>query len=111
MTNSLTSRIYLKRQLYGSQMKEGMKVIDHLSTFNTLLIQLDSMEVKLKDEDKEVTLLHSFPESWDHLVSSIRFISKKFLNYETIVVALLVEEMRRKSSQETSTFEAMVVRG
>jgi hypothetical protein len=79
MTKSLTNRIYLKRQLYGLRMKEGMKVIDHLSTFNTLIVQLASMEVKLEDEDKEVTLLCLFPESWDHLVTSISLVQQMFL--------------------------------
>ena len=36
MTKSLTSIIYLKRQLYNLRMKEGTKVVDHLNTFNTL---------------------------------------------------------------------------
>ena len=69
------------------------------------------MEVKLEDEDKAVTLLCLLSESWDHLVTSIRFSSTIVLNYDIVVGALLVEEMKRKSSQETSTFEAMVVRG
>jgi hypothetical protein len=111
MTKYLTNKIYLKRQLYSLHMKEGMKVVDHLSTFNTLIVQLASMEVKLKDEDKAVTLLCSFPESWDHLVTSISFSSTDVLDYDSFVGALLVEDMRRKSSQETSTSEAMVVRG
>ena len=80
-----------------------MKVVDHLSTFNTIIVQLASMEVKLEDEDKAVTLLCSFPKSWDHLVTSTRFSSIDVLDYDSFVGALLVEDMRRKSSQETST--------
>jgi hypothetical protein len=57
MMNSLTSRIYLKRWLYNLWMKEGTKVVDNLNTFNTLIVQLISMEVKFKDEDKAITLL------------------------------------------------------
>jgi hypothetical protein len=71
MTKSLTSRIYLKRQLYSLQMKEGTKVADHLNTFNTLIVQLTSMEVKFEDEDKAITLLCLLFESWDNLVTSI----------------------------------------
>jgi hypothetical protein len=69
------------------------------------------MEVKLEDKDKAITLLFSFPESWDNSVTSIRFISIYVLDYDSFVEALLVEEMRRKSSQETSTSEAMVIKG
>ena len=53
----------------------------------------------------------SLPKSWDNLVTSISFSSIDVLDYESIVRALLVEEKRRKSSQETSTLEAMLVRG
>jgi hypothetical protein len=111
MTKSLTSRISLKRQLYSLQMKEGTKVVDHLNTFNTIIVQLTSMEVKFKDEDKAITLFCSLPESWDNLVTSIRFILTKVLDYDSVVGDLLAEEMRRKSSKETSTLEAMLIRG
>ena len=73
MTKSLTKRIYLKRQLYSLQMKEGTKVADHLNTFNTLIVQLNSTEVKFEDEDKAITLLCLLFESWDNLVTSISF--------------------------------------
>ena len=71
MTKSLTNRILLKRQLYSLRMKEGSSITDHLNTFNTLSVQLDSIEVKFDSEDKAVTLLCSLPESWDHFVTSI----------------------------------------
>jgi hypothetical protein len=63
--------IYLKRNLYSLKMKECMKIADHLNVFNTLICLLNSMDVKLDDEDKEVTLLCSLSESWDHFVTSI----------------------------------------
>jgi hypothetical protein len=69
------------------------------------------MKIKFEDEDKAITLLCLLPESWDNLVTSISFISAYVLNYDSVVGALLVEEMRRKSSRETSTLEVMLVRG
>jgi hypothetical protein len=75
MTKSLTSSIYLKRQLYILQMKEGTKFADHLNTSNTLIVQLTSMEAKFEDEDKAITLLCLLHESWDKLVTSISFSS------------------------------------
>jgi hypothetical protein len=73
MMKSLTSRIYLKRQLYSLRMKEGTQVADHLNTFNTLIVQLTSMEVKFEEEDKAITLLCLLPKYWDNLVTSISF--------------------------------------
>jgi hypothetical protein len=90
MMKSLTSRIYLKRWLYSLRMKEGTKVTDHLNTFNTLIVQLTSMEVKFEDEDKAITLLCSLFESWDSLVTSISFSSTYVLDYDYVVGALLV---------------------
>jgi hypothetical protein len=103
MSKSWMSIIYLKRQLYSLRMKEGTKIVDHLNTFNTLIVQLISMEVKFEDEDKAITLLCLLPESWDNLVTSIIFSSTKVLDYDSVVGALLAKEMRRKSSKETST--------
>ena len=75
------------------------------------IVQLTSMEVKFEYEDNAITLSCSFPESWDNLVTYISFSSTDFLDYDSVVGALLAEEMRRKSSQEASTSEAMLVRG
>jgi hypothetical protein len=111
MMKSLTNRIFLKRQLYSLRMKEGTKIVDHLNTFNTLLVQLTSMGVKFDYEDKAITLLCSLPESWDHFVTSISFNSTESIEFDVIVGALLSEETRKKSNLETSTSEAMVVRG
>jgi hypothetical protein len=69
------------------------------------------MEVKFEYQDKAITLLCLLPESWDNLVTSISFSSTDVLDYDSVVGAFLVEEMRRKSSKETSTSEAMLVRG
>jgi hypothetical protein len=48
MTKSLMNIIFLKRQLYNLQMKEGTKIVDHLNVFNTLICQLSSMAVMVE---------------------------------------------------------------
>jgi hypothetical protein len=95
MTKNLSNKIFLKRQLYNLRMKEGTKIVDHLNVFNTLICQLSSMEVKYEDEDKAVTLLCSFPESWDHLVTTMWFNTTDAIDYDIVVGALLSEEMRK----------------
>eukprot|EP00253_Pinus_taeda_P017465 PITA_17465 len=111
MTKSLTNKILLKRQLYGLRMKEGTLIFDHLNAFNTLLVQLQSIEVKIPFEDKAITLLCSLPESWDHFVTSISLSSSETIEFDDVVASLLSEETRRRSHSETSTSEAMMVRG
>eukprot|EP00253_Pinus_taeda_P018596 PITA_18596 len=111
MTKSLTNRILPKRQLYGLRMKEGTLIADHLNAFNTLLVQLQSIEVKIPSEDKAITLLCSLPEPWDHFVTSISLSSSETIEFDDVVASLLSEETRRKSHSETSTSEAMMVRG
>ena len=111
MTKSVTNHIYLKRYLCTLRMKEGTNIVDHLNVFNTLLCQLTSIGVKMEEEDKVVTLLCSLPNSWDHIVTSISFSTADVLEYDSVVSALLTEEVRRKSSSEISTPEAMVARG
>jgi hypothetical protein len=111
MTKNMSNKIFLKKHLYNLRMKEGMKIIDHLNVFNSLICQLTSMEVKFEYEDKQVTLLCSFLESWNHLVTTMWFRTTDTIDYDTVVGALFSEEMRRRSSKETSTIEAMVVRG
>lgn len=111
MIKSLTNRIYMKRQLYSLRMKEGSNIVEHLNVFNTLICQLTDMEVKIQEEDKAITLLCSLPKLWDHFVTSISFSSADSLKFESVVGALLSEEVRRKSSTETAASEAMVSRG
>jgi hypothetical protein len=111
MTKNLSNKILLKRHLYSLRMKEGTKIVCHLNFFNTLIFQLTSMEVKFEYEDKAVTLLCPLPESWDHLVTTVWFNTTDAIDYDIVVGALLSEEMRRRSSKETSTIEAMVVKG
>ena len=86
-------------------MKAGMEIVDHLNVFNTLICQLSSMDVTYEDDDKVVTLPCSLSKSWDHLVRSMWFSSTNFIDYDTVVEALLSEEIRKRSNKETSTIK------
>lgn len=51
------------------------------------------MEVKIQEQDKDITLLCSLHESWDHFVTSINSSTANSLKFKSIVVALLSEEV------------------
>ena len=68
----------------------------HLNTFNTVVSQLVSIEIKILDEDKCISLLFSLPNSWDSLVVAI-VSNTTTLIFNDVVSSLLSEEMRKKT--------------
>jgi hypothetical protein len=52
-------------------MSDGSSVTEHLNAFNTILRQLSSMDIKIIEEEKCISLLCSFPDSWYKLAVAI----------------------------------------
>jgi len=90
-------------------MKDGDSVTEHLNAFNTVVSQLSSVDIKISDEDKCISLFCSLPDSWDSPVIAIS-INTTTLNFDDIVSALLSEEMRR-GNMEGLNGDALSVRG
>jgi hypothetical protein len=90
-------------------MRYGDSVAEHLNTFNIVVSQLVSIEIKISYEDKGISLLCSLPESWDSLVVAIGS-NKTSLKFEEVVSPLLSEEMRQKNMEGHST-DALFARG
>jgi hypothetical protein len=67
------------------------------------------VDIKITKEEKCISLLCSFPDSWDRLVVVIRS-NATTLSLEYMVSSLFSEEMRR-NNMEGSTKDALVVRG
>jgi hypothetical protein len=109
-SKSLVNKLFLRKKLYHLRMEDGDSVTEHLNAFNTLVSQLVSVNITIAEEDKCITLLCSFPDSWDNLVVAIGSTTQSTLKYEDVVSSLLSEEMRRKSMDSHSTY-ALFVRG
>ena len=74
-------------------MENGDSMIKHLNSFNTLVSHLISIDIKMEEEDKCITLLCSLPDLGDNLVVAIGSIKKSTLTFEDIVASLLLEGM------------------
>jgi hypothetical protein len=92
-SKSLVNKIFLRNKLYNLRMRDGDSVEDHFNTFNTMVSQLVSVEIKILDEDKCISLLCSLPDSWETLVVAIG--SKTIaLMFDEVVSYLFLKEMR-----------------
>jgi hypothetical protein len=109
-SNSLVNKLFLQNKLYHIRMEDGDFVTEHLNVFSTLVSQLVSVNITIAEEDKCITLLCSFTDSWDNLVVAIGSTTQYTLKYEDVVASLLSEEMRQKSNNGHST-DALFVRG
>ena len=70
-TKSLVNKLFLRKKLYSLRMKDGDSVAEHLNAFNTVVSQLASVDIKMSEEDKCITLLCSLSDVWDNLVMAI----------------------------------------
>jgi hypothetical protein len=105
----MVNKLFLKNKFYLLRMSDGNSVNGHLNVFNTVLIKLSSVDIKINDEDKCISLLCYFPNLWDILVVAIRS-NTTTLVLEDMVASMLSEEMIRKNMEGLTKY-ALVVRG
>jgi hypothetical protein len=70
-SNTLVNKLFLRKNLYSTRMRDGDSVAGHLNAFNNVVSQLIIVEIKISDEDKYMSLLFSLPDSWDILAIAI----------------------------------------
>jgi hypothetical protein len=95
-SKSLVNKLFLRKKLYLLRMSEGSSVTEHLNVFNTIISQLSFVDIKITEEEKCISLLCSFPDSWDSLVMAIGSNSTTLV-LEDVVASLLV---RRNEKEE-----------
>jgi hypothetical protein len=101
---SASNKVFLMKRLFNMKMSEGGSLADHLNEFNTVTNQLSSVKVDFDDEVRALLILCSLLESWNGLVMAVSnsVSSSNTLKFDDVVGVILSEEMRRKSTGETS---------
>eukprot|EP00253_Pinus_taeda_P034010 PITA_34010 len=97
-SKSLVNKLFLWKKLYNLRMKDGDSVTEHLNACNTMVSQLASVDIKILDEDKCISLLCSLLDSWDSLAIAIGSNATAF-QFDEIVSSLLMEEMRQTNME------------
>src|SRR3954469_17554029 len=68
---NLMNRLYLKKRLYTLRMEEGFVVKEHLDAFNSIIMDLGIVDIKVDSEDQALILLCSLPRSYDSFVDML----------------------------------------
>ena len=97
---SVNNKVYLMK-LFNLKMFEGGSMVEHLNSFNIMVNQPVSLEIKFEDEICALILLASVPNSWEPMrttmINSIGNAKLLFIDVRNII---LVEEVRRKDYGE-----------
>src|SRR4051812_26707844 len=62
---SLTNRLYLKKRLYNLRMDEVTPAKQHLDVFNSIIMDLGNIDIKVESEDQALIVLSSLPASYE----------------------------------------------
>ena len=92
MKKSLANKIHLKERLYTFRMAEGTPVQKYLNDFNSILVDLESLDVKIEDEDKAILLVVSLPPSYTHFKEIMLYSNSNTISFEEVKSNLLCNE-------------------
>jgi hypothetical protein len=101
-SKSLVNKLFLRKKLYNLRMRDGDSVVEHLNAFNIVVSQLVSIEIKISNEDKCISLLCFLPGSRDSLVVAIGS-NTTALKFDEVVSSLFSKDMRQKNMEGQST--------
>ena len=101
---SASNKVFLMKHLFNMKMLKGGSITNYLNEFNTLTSELSYVKVNFDDEVRALLILCSLPESWNSLAMDVSnsIPSSNTLKFDDVVGVILSEEMRRKSTGETS---------
>jgi hypothetical protein len=85
---SLVNNFFLRKKMYLIRMSEHISITKNLNSFNTIIIQLSFVDIKITEEEKCVSILCSFLDSWDSSFMDIGS-NKTTLMLEDVVLYLL----------------------
>ena len=110
MTKSLANKIRLKERLYAFRMAEGTPIQKHLNDFNSIIVDLKSLDVKVEDEDKAILLVVSLPLSYKHFKEIMLYSNADTISFEDVKSNLLSKQ-KFDHDIHTDSATGLVVRG
>ncbi|VFQ93187.1 unnamed protein product [Cuscuta campestris] len=107
---STANKVFLIIELVNTRMKEGTSVNEHINKLNSILARLLSVDIKFGDEVQALLLLSSLPNSWFGTVIAVTgSVGPDGFTFDRIRDLVLGEDVRRKSSGESSALQNLVI--
>src|SRR5438045_8540762 len=93
-------------------MEEGSTVKGHLDAFNSIIIDLGNVDIKVDSEDQALILLCSLPRSYDAFIDMLLY-GKDSISLEDVSSALKSREPKKSFSelQDVPTAADLSARG
>jgi hypothetical protein len=84
MTKSFANKLRLKEHLYTIRISEGTSMHSHLNEINSIIVDLESLDVKIDYEDKAILLVVSLPPSFKHFKEIMLYGNHTSLSFENV---------------------------
>lgn len=108
-SSSGLGKLTARRKLYRTFAEEGTDIAEHLTKMRQILEELNTMGVKIEDQDFLDILMSSLPESWDAFTMPYMTANtsgvKKITSQEFI--AIVYEEIRRRFTRASTSDTAL----
>jgi len=111
MTKNLANKLRLKECIYTIRMVEGTPIQSHLDEFNSIILDLENIDVKIDDEDKAVLLVVSLPSTYKHFKEIMLYGNNDTLSFEDVKSNLLSKEKFDLEVHYVDKGERLSVRG
>ena len=92
MIRSLANKTPLKEHLYTVSMVEGTYIQNHLDEFNSIIYDLESLDVKIKDKDEGILLVVSLFTFYRHFKDIPSYSNNEDVSFEDVRANLLSKE-------------------
>jgi len=111
MTKSLANKLRLKERIFTLRMSEGTPIQYLLDEFNSIIIDLENLDVKIDDEDKVVLVIVSLPPSYRQFKEIMLYGNYLTLSLDDVKTNLLAKEKFDTEIHSGSFGEGLVVKG
>jgi hypothetical protein len=104
-----SNKLCLKEHLYTIHMSEGTYMQSHLNKFNSIIVDLESLDVNIDDEDKAILLVFSLPPSFKHFKEIMLYSNHTSLSFKNVKSNLLSKKKFDVDSRSEPKGEGLII--